>query len=162
MSMILGNNLEYQNIPICFEYNQLFYSKKNKHEKYIIFSSAFQLQRLKKCSQIYIDATYKSCPKSFYQLLNIAGYIPEINHLIPLFMIPMSSKNEYLYNKVFKNIISVLGGDGISLKDITNKFMCDFEPALFNSIKFNFKDVLIDGCYFHYIKLGTTPKREFM
>jgi hypothetical protein len=47
-------------------------------------------------------------------------------------MIPMSSKNEYLYNKVFKNIISILEGNGISLKDITNKFMCDFEPALFN------------------------------
>ena len=74
-------------------------------------------------------------------------------------MISMSSKNEYLYNKVFKNIISILEGNGISLKDITNKFMWDFEPALINSIKLNFKDVLIDGCYFHYIKLGTTPKR---
>ena len=77
---------------MCYEYNQIFNPKKNTHEKFIIFSSAFQLQSLKKCSQIHIDATYKSCPKTFYQLLNIAGYIPEIKSLIPLFMIPISSK----------------------------------------------------------------------
>ena len=103
ITISFGDNIELQNLPICFEYNKYLYYKKKKFEKYIIFSSAFQLQSIKKCSQIYIDATYKSCPKSFYQLLNIAGYIPDIKGLVPLFMIPMSSKNQYLYDKIFKN-----------------------------------------------------------
>lgn len=51
---------------------------------------------IKKCAQIYIDGTFKTCPKKFYQIINIAGYYPELNCIIPIFMIPKTGKSYYL------------------------------------------------------------------
>ena len=75
-------------------------------------------------------------------------------------MIPMSQKNQYLYDKIFKSVIYILEENVITQKDIPNKFMCDFERVLINSIKSNFKDAMIVGCFYHYIKLlwGYTKK----
>ena len=65
----------------------------------------------------------------------------------------MSSINQYLYDKVFKSVINIMEENGITKSDIINKFMCDFETGLIKTIKSNFKDALIDCCFYHYIKL---------
>lgn len=48
--------------------------------------------------------TFKSCPLSYDQILNISGFFPDINGLIPIFMIPLTGKSEFLYNTVFEDI----------------------------------------------------------
>jgi hypothetical protein len=42
---------------------------------------------------MFIDGIFKSCTKSFYQIINIAGYYPQIDGIIPIFMIPTTSKS---------------------------------------------------------------------
>ena len=106
-----------------------------------------------KCTQIYIDGTFKSVPKKYYQILNIAWYYKEINGIIPIFMILMTGKNEYLYNKVLHDVKLILKDNGIDLKSIPKRFMVDFEQGLINSVKKNFENSTIDGCFFHFVKL---------
>ena len=114
---------------------------------------------LTKCSQIYIDGTFKACPKSYYQILNFAGYLPDIQGIVPIFMIPVTSKTENIYNNIFRDIIYILKDNGINIDKISKKFMVDFEKSLINSIKKNFPNATIDGCFFHYSKLIWTKAR---
>ena len=75
----------------------------NKFEKYILFTSKLQLNMLTKFNQLLIDGTFKSCPRGHYQILNIAGFNPELNTIIPIFMIPTTGKSVYLYNTIFED-----------------------------------------------------------
>ena len=96
-------------------------------EKYTIFTSIFQMNLITKYSQIYIDGTFKSSPKLYFQILNIVGYYKEINGILPIFMIIMTGKSEYLYEIIFKDIKNILIDNGINLKNIPTNFMQDFK-----------------------------------
>ena len=141
--------------PFCYSYyNNLAYeNKKYIYDKFCIFTSIFQINMFKKCSQIFFDATYKSCPKTMYQLFNIAGYLEETDGLIPLMIIPMSNKTQRLYTVILKEVVRILTVFNINIEKITNKFMSDFEIALRRSIKEVFPNCILDGCFFHYTKL---------
>ena len=106
-----------------------------------------------KCNQLFFDATFKSCPKSMYQIFNIAGFFKDIDGIITLIYIPMSNKSERLYTLVLDNILKILKSFNVDLNSITNLMMSDFEIALRNSIKNSFPKAILDGCYFHYSKL---------
>ena len=85
---------------MCYRYvNLIDIKNKNKLDRYIIFSSKFQINLINKCKQLFYDGTFKACPKSFYQIINVAGYLPNINGIIPIFMVPTTSKSEYIYDK---------------------------------------------------------------
>ena len=82
------------NLPLCYKIvNTINPEKKNRLEKYIIFTSSFQINLLSKCTQVFVDGTFKSCPRGYYQILNVAAYYEEINGIIPIFMIPISGKS---------------------------------------------------------------------
>ena len=76
---------------------------KNKTIKqhYIIFTCIFLLKIFSSSKQLFIDATFKTTTKIFYQTLIIIAKDPVSNLNIPCFYIPMSGKNLSLYNKVF-------------------------------------------------------------
>ena len=128
------------------------YIKCFRLDKYII-------NLLNKCTQIYIDGTFKACPKSYYQILNFAGYLPDIQGIVPIFMIPVTSKSENIYNNIFRDIIYILKDNGINMDKFSKRFMVDFEKSLLNSVKENFPNATIDGCFFHYSKLIWTKAR---
>ena len=75
-------------------------------------------------------------------------------------MIPISVKSEYIYNCIFENIIKILK-ENMDIKKIPKYFMVDFEKGLQNAIKKNFKDVQVDGCFFHFSKLLWSKAEEF-
>ena len=99
------------------------------------------------------DGTFKSCLKGYTQIINISGYYPDTNSIIPIFMIPVRGKSEYLYDMIFKDIIQIINDEGYKLDNITSNFITDFEKGLQNSVRKNFKKAKIDGCYFHFLKL---------
>lgn len=46
----------------------------NNHEKNIVaFTSHANLKYLSECEILFVDGTFKSCPKMFYQLFTIHG-----------------------------------------------------------------------------------------
>ena len=76
---------------------------KYKTEKYIIFISIFQINLITKCNQIFIDYTFKSVLKKFYQILNIFGYYKDIKGIIPIFIFLLTGKVS-IYMMLFSSI----------------------------------------------------------
>ena len=119
------------NIPICFCYkNFLNFEHKNKLEKFVVITTIFQLNLFNKCTQVFIGGTFKSCPKRYYQVLNIAGFYPDINSIISIFMVPCTGKTEYLYNEIFSEIKGIYLLTGHKKEEIPNHIMIDFERSL--------------------------------
>ena len=93
------------------------------------------------------------------KILNFAGYLPDIQGIVPIFMIPVTSKTENIYNNIFRDIIYISKDNGISIDKISKRFMVDFEKSLLNYVNNNFPNATIDGCFFHYSKLIWTKTR---
>ena len=70
-----------------------------------MFSSEFQLNMFDQTDILFIDGTFKICPKEWYQLVNIFGYIKKKKFYIPLAFILVNSKDEALYNEAFHQLI---------------------------------------------------------
>lgn len=66
---------------------------------------------------------------SYYQIIHIAGFFPDINSIIPIFMIPLSDKNLYLYNCVFEDVKKIFADNGININKIPNRIITDFEKG---------------------------------
>ena len=143
-----------ENLQFCFRYSNIInIEKNNKLDKYVIFTNLFQLNLASKCNQILVDETFKCCPKGYYQVINIAGYYPEINTIIPLFMITATGKSFYLYNEIFQDIKRIYVNTGNNIDDFPNNYIMDFENSMIKAIKSNFENAKVDGCYFHNLKL---------
>ena len=124
--------------------------KNNKLEKYVIFSSDFQLNLFSEINEIFIDATFKIFPPNWYQLLNFFGYIEKKIFYIPMGHILMNSKTENLYETVFYVLIKQIKTHG-NLKSFSGiKIMCDFEFPMRDAIKKCFDGCLFEGSFFHY------------
>ena len=76
-------------------------------------------------------------------------------------MIPMSGKSEYLYNCIFNDVKNIIKEYGYDITNITKNFMVDFEKPLQTAIKKNFPAAIIDGCFFHYLKLIWAKSKKF-
>ena len=149
----LGDTHNLTNIPFCHKYVNFINYKKNRIERYIIFTSNFQLNLLTKADQLFVDSTFKSSPKNYYQILNIAGYFKEINSIIPLVFISITNKSEDIYNKIFHNLFEIMENINIKINKICKRIMCDFENSLRKSLKKNFPSSILNGCYFHFLKI---------
>ena len=49
--------------------------------------------------------------------------MPDINGLKPIFMIPTTSKSEFIYNNIFCDIKKIFGENEISTENFPNKIM---------------------------------------
>ena len=87
---------------------------------------------------------FKISPVSYYQVINICGFLKEIDGIIPLFMIPVTGKSQYLYEKVLNDVLTILNENNIELKNIPKIFMLDFETGLQNAVKKIFEGVQIN------------------
>ena len=130
----------------CIIKSQFVNFKKNKTEKFVIFSLVFQLNMFSEINELFFDGTFKICPKNFYQLVNVFGFIEKKNFYMPLAYILMSSKTFELYDEVLlqlKRFIEKYSGFK-NFQEI--KVMCDFEIPLRKAIKANFPGCILIGC----------------
>ena len=127
-------------------------NNKNKGEKYVIYTTLFQVKLFAKSKMIYIDATFMKSPKYYYQTLNIICYCQDTDSNIPVFFIPMSSKNIDLYIEIFNDILNICNLNKIRIVFKDTIFMCYFVKALRASITKFFKGVRLKWCYFHCVK----------
>ena len=157
------SNVELQNIPFCFSNNIILNNESKMQEKYILFTSLFQLRKIIDCEQIFMDGTFYSCPKNYYQLYNIIGKEKKTRIIIPISFILMSHKSYSLYYHAFNNIKTLLIKNNIEYKEEELKFMMDFEKSARKAIKSIFPDSLLSGCFFHYTKsLWNKAKKEVL
>ena len=66
------NIQELSNLSFFFcEEKIINFHMNNKLENFIIFSTPFHIKLFSEAQQILIDGTFKSCPRNYYQILNI-------------------------------------------------------------------------------------------
>ena len=118
----------------------------DKDSEILAFSSQTNLQTL--CNivtELFIDGTFKFCPKHFFQLYTIHG--SKNCHYLPLVVALLPSKSEQCYNKMWSLLINSCRERNLQLKPAV--IHIDFERAMHNVITSCFPDTQIDCCRFH-------------
>ena len=152
-NITLTINYENKN-PFCFEINKFINPKyNNREEKYIIYSSKYQLKHFCESNEIYIDNNYKICPKGYYQVMTILSYSPITKRHLPVFFIPMSHKSKMSYKYVFKSIKNIIKDNGLIFDENGKIIICEFDYSLRIELKKSFNKAKIKGCFFHFIKI---------
>jgi len=126
--------------------------KNNRLESLILFTSEIQLKKLEKAEQIFMDATFKVCPKNFYQLFNIIISIEEGKFIFPAIHVLMTHKSEFSYRMIFHNLNTIIKAKKIKFNFEKKHIMTDFEHALRNTLKELYPNCYLEGCFFHYSK----------
>ena len=90
---------------------------------------------------MFFDATFHTCPRPFYQLLNIMVSYKGV--VIPVFHCYMTCKAAPLYEKLFIRIRALFEVKPV----IANT---DFESALTKALRDVFEGVIVHGCTFHF------------
>ena len=151
-NITLTINYENKN-PFCFEINKFINPKiNNREEKYVIYTSKYQLKHFCESNEIFIDNNYKICPKGYYQVMTIISFSVESQRYLPVFFIPMSHKSKMCYKYIFKSIKNIIKDNGLNFDDNGKIIMCDFDYNLRIELKKNFTKCKIKGCYFHFVK----------
>lgn len=118
-----------------------YFRKGGQRERFYIFMSGFQAEKLCKCDLWPKDGTFKSCTSGFYQLLPIQGFI--YGKCFQFAFILLTSKQESLYTTALTTV-----GDKIDHSPC--KFITDFEKALINACSTCFPVAKLNECSFHF------------
>jgi hypothetical protein len=112
----------------------------------IIFSCTSNLRVL--CTQvkdIFIDGTFKCCPKFFEQLYTIHGY--SNGHFIPLVFALLVSKSEDTYRKFLQHVIDICSARNLTFKPAV--VHVDLEITVHNVFRQMFPQTSTQCCRFH-------------
>ena len=113
-----------------------------ENETAIILVSKELDEKIQTSGECHLDATFKTVPRQFYQLLTLMVTIYGI--LVPAIHVLMTSKSERLYKEVFASIRLLLP------RFEPEVFLCDFERGLTNAIEQTWQDSQVFGCLFHF------------
>ena len=95
--------------------------------------------------QIYIDGTFRIVPSPFYQCLIIMCFDTRTEVYVPIMYILMTAKTQFLYYHALHYVICV---SNWKLDPFT--VTCDFEKALINAVREQFRQSVVNGCLFHW------------
>lgn len=150
-----GLQIHEENFVIC---DEIF----NENKRIIIFSCRKMMEFFGKSTLLIMDGTFKIASNNFLQLYVIHGNIHKENkNTFPLLFALCTHKDKVTYNKMFDLIISYCHERDIIIN--AKNVIMDFELAAMQSVKQNFDNVQINGCFFHlaqiiYRKIQKTGK----
>lgn len=111
----------------------------------MIFYTIQGLQNLINSNQIWIDGTFKTCPKLFHQLYVIHGSV--LGHVFPFVYCLTTRKTQDTYTTILQHLFGHASEIGFSLNP--PRVSCDFELAAINAVEHVFPNASIGGCLFH-------------
>jgi len=115
-------------------------------QRIIIFATDQMLHRLTIASTLYMDGTFKACPKLFYQLFSIHIFIEGVQ--FPALYALLPGKSRDVYSRFFMLLLTKLQDLQLVLQP--TRILTDFELALVQSVQLAFPTSHIAGCYYHY------------
>lgn len=113
----------------------------------LIFSTEEDLTNLRKCQDIYMDGTFRTCPAPYKQYFSVHGKFR--NRVLLFCSCLMTSKTIGQYRQVLQTLKT-------RVRQITGhrwrpvRVVCDFEQALIGAIHTELPLVQVNGCYFHF------------
>ncbi len=118
--------------------------EENGHKHFAVILGSPNLLQTVGDSNMYLlcDATFKTSPRPFTQLLNLMVSYDGV--AIPILHACMTSKHNGLYEGIMLRVRSIC--PRLQPRIIKT----DFEFSLMKSVQGAFPDVILSGCYFHY------------
>jgi len=108
-----------------------------------LFATETQLNLLKASSDLFMDATFQTVPKQFYQMFTL--FVEIDGFIFPTCYVLMTRKTTQMYTAVFTKIKEMLPDF------LPHSVQADFEDASVNAFKSVFgMNVAIHGCWFHF------------
>ena len=107
------------------------------------------LTRLCDSATLYMDGTFATCPRLFYQIFTI-NIIVETQQFPALYAL-LPTKSRATHNRLFTIVKEELQNRNLEL--LPPRILTDFEVALLQSVELQFAGATISGCYFHYYHL---------
>ena len=118
----------------------------HKDDKMIILTTDSNLKILTQSDTVFMDGTFKSCPRIFSQLYSIHGCYR--NHVVPLVYCLLSDKSRLTYHTMFSKIRDRMAELDLIFSPST--IITDFEASIIPVIQHNFPTENHRGCYFHF------------
>ena len=148
------NDTTLKDLPFCYEVKKILNPEKNfREERFIVYTSLYQMKHFINSKDIYIDINYKSAPKGYHQIISFISYCHELKTYLPVFIVPMTHKSRISYYNIFKSIKSIIKQNKLTITNSNNlNFICDFEKSLREVIKKVFPNSTIYGNFFHFYK----------
>ena len=126
--------------------NEQFCLTNSKEHGIIILSCGSNLEVLcQTTNEIFVDGTFKFCPKYFEQLYTIHGF--KLGHYVPLVFALLPSKTEAVYTTLLQMVSVLCQERQLYLKP--SVVHIDFEVAMHNAVLSVFPNARIDCCHFH-------------
>lgn len=112
-----------------------------------VFATEDNIRKLQRCGTVYMDATFKSCPRPYKQVFTVLGDVH--GFIVPLVHVLMIQRTTGHYRQVFHCVKS-------TMRRVTHhhwrpqKVICDFEQALITALETELTRTRVCGCYFHF------------
>lgn len=136
-----------KDVEVPQKFQKILFADYAHKNRILIFADDELKEYMGKCKHFYMDGTFKTCPKPFYQLYTIHAELEsneEYQNIIPVLYALLPDKKLTTYKLLFQLIRSQIPQWNPS--DIT----VDFEVAAIQAIRSHFPNVKITGCYFHF------------
>ena len=112
-----------------------------------LFATTANIRILQKCRKVFIDGTFKTCPRPYYQFVTVHGMY--LGQVFVLAMCLMTGKTVGLYRQLLQKLKQ-------SVRNVTRHrwhpamIICDFEQALQLAIETELPNTTVKACYFHF------------
>lgn len=113
----------------------------------LVFATDENIKVLQQCSDLYLDGTFRTVPKPYYQYVTVHGCFH--GRVIALVSCLLTGKTIGQYRQILQFLkakVRALTGHGMKPK----KIICDFECALISAIETELPRSKICGCLFHF------------
>ena len=118
----------------------------HQSDSMLIFTTTENLRVLAASANVFMDGTFKSCPKLYSQLYTIHAIYKD--HFVPLVYCLLPNKHRDTYYEVLNVIKREMGYQNLVF--CPAKIFTDFEAALMPTLRSHFPTSTHKGCYFHF------------
>ena len=115
----------------------------------LVFATRQNYKNLRKCREIYIDGTFKTCPAPYMQFVTIHGNYH--GRVLPFVMALLTGKMVGQYRELLshvKNRVRQITGHRLR----PERVISDFELAILLAVQAELRFSQVCGCYFHFCK----------
>ena len=112
-----------------------------------LFATDENLQRLQRCQDVYMDGTFRTCPKPYKQFFTIHGKY--MGRVIPFVFVLLTGKTTGHYRQMLQ-IIKREIRQKVGHRWRPNRIICDFEQSIITAVETELPIAHVTCCYFHF------------